>query len=117
MSAAAHTPTPYTFKKGLHGNPDGVTIWQAKQPGMVGSKGIAKMSGVHEQEEVEATAAFIVRACNAHDALVEYFHASKALQTTLGHPEASIEDEHKAEERYAVASAAARDALAARGAA
>ncbi|WP_449406063.1 hypothetical protein [Massilia phosphatilytica] len=70
MSNTKHTSTPYAVKKGLHGNPDGVTIWQQKLPGMTGAKGIAKMSGVHEQEEIEATAAFIVRACNAHEQLV-----------------------------------------------
>jgi hypothetical protein len=70
-SNAKHTSTPYAVKKGLHGNPDGVTIWQAKQPGVDGVKGIAKMSLVHDQDEVEATAAFIVRACNAHEQLVE----------------------------------------------
>lgn len=70
MSAAAHMPTPYAVKKGLHGNPDGITIWQEKQSAAAGSKGIAKMSGVHEQAEIEATAEFIVCACNAHDQLV-----------------------------------------------
>ena len=72
-----HTQTPYAVKKGLHGNSDGVTIWQEKLPGMLGAKGIAKMSSVHEQDEVEATAAFIVRACNAHDHLVNAVKLAK----------------------------------------
>ena len=56
--------------------------------------------------------AFIVRACNAHDALLEYFNASQSLQNTLGHPEATVEDERKVEARFEAATTAARAALA-----
>jgi len=113
VTATKHIPTPYTAKKGLHGNPDGVTLWQAKLPGMIGAKGIAKMSGVHEQDEVEATAAFIVRACNLHAVLLEYFHASNSFDFTVGHEEATVEDERKAQERFDAAAVAVRAALAA----
>jgi hypothetical protein len=60
----------------------------------------------------KADAKFIVRACNAHDALEEYFLASQSLQMTIGHSEATLEDERKAESRYEAATHAARAALA-----
>ncbi len=56
-------------------------------------------------------AKFIVRACNSHDALAEYFHASKSLQLTIGHPEAVAEGERKAVERYEAATKAAHAAI------
>jgi hypothetical protein len=77
------TPTPYAVKKGLHGNPEGVTIWQDKPPGMVGAKGIAKMSLVHEQDEVEATAAFIVHACNSHEQLAAALRSGRVAIDVL----------------------------------
>lgn len=55
---------------------------------------------------------FIARACGAHDDLAEFFNASMALQIACGHPDATAEDERKAEERYKVATSAARAALA-----
>lgn len=58
-----------------------------------------------------------VRAVNAHDALIEYFNASKALFMTIGHPEATAEDERKAEERYEAATKAVRATIAKAGAA
>jgi hypothetical protein len=67
--------------------------------------------GVSFHDDGGANAEFIVRACNAHDALVEYFNASQALTMTLGHPKATAYDEHKAEERYEAATKAVRAAM------
>jgi len=46
-------------------------------------------------------------------ALREYFDASEAFQMTLGHPEATAQDEYAAEQRYAKATREAREAIAA----
>lgn len=44
-------------------------------------------------------------------ALREYFYASEAFQLTLGHPEATAQDEHAAEQRHAKATREAREAI------
>lgn len=66
-----HTETPWRLMHGLHGKPDGLTIWEDKRP----AKMIADVCTCHD--EAQETAVFIVQACNAHDGLV------KALQLTL----------------------------------
>lgn len=50
-----------------------------------------------------------------YDALLEYFHASKSLLNTLGHEDATAEDENKAETRCENATAAVCAALARKG--
>ena len=49
--------------------------------------------------------------------LLDYYRASRNLQMTLGHPDATAQDEHEAEAAYAAASSAAADAVGALGAA
>ncbi len=49
--------------------------------------------------------------------LLAYYRASKNLQMTLGHPDATAQDEHEAEAAYAAASRAAADAVGLLGAA
>ncbi|RQO38637.1 hypothetical protein DBR37_01720 [Herminiimonas sp. KBW02] len=59
----------------------------------------------------------VITAIHAHDDLVEYFNASESLQLTIGHENASADDEAKAEDRFQVARKAVRSALAKAGAA
>lgn len=47
------------------------------------------------------------------EALIEFFEASECFQMTIGHPEATPQDEHRAESRYFKARGLAKDALAA----
>lgn len=49
--------------------------------------------------------------------LLEYFNASVAFSNTVGHEEATVEDERKAEERFDAATLAVRAALKKAGAA
>lgn len=73
------------------------------------------VAGDENGHGIEASdAALIVRAVNAYVVLGEYFNACESLQMTMGHPEASADDETAAENRYLVAKVAARDALAAK---
>ena len=53
----------------------------------------------------------------AAPALLAYYRASRNLQMTLGHPDATAKDEHKAEAAYAAASSAAAEAVGLLGAA
>lgn len=62
--------------------------------------------GTEQAKPVEAQSALML-------ALLEYFHAAESFQMTLGHPEATPEDENKAEARWNAATSAARAAVAA----
>lgn len=53
----------------------------------------------------------------AAPALLAYYRTSRNLQMTLGHPDATVQDEHEAEAAYAAASSAAADAVGLLGAA
>lgn len=57
----------------------------------------------------------IVQACNTHDALLEFYRAHNAWISIAGHPDATADDENKAEARYDAALKAAREALTAAG--
>jgi len=69
--------------------------------------------GNPNDEELEANAHLIVAA----PALLAYYRASRNLQMTLGHPDATAQDENEAEAAYDAASSAAADAVGALGAA
>lgn len=62
--------------------------------------------GAEQAKPVQAQSALTL-------ALLEYFHASESFQMTLGHAEATAEDENKAEARWSAATSAARAAVAA----
>lgn len=109
MSEAVHTPTPWAEGKDgyvidAHG---GAVIVSAFAHTVTGGSYIpAKQNN-----------ALILKAVNSHDALIEFFKASVALVSTLGHEDATVEDEQKAEARYDAALIAAGAAVKSEGAA
>ena len=65
----SHTPTPWNIDNTDYGAP----LIRAKTCWMKGSRDVAKVLYHYgsEDPEVDQNAAFIVRACNAHEELVE----------------------------------------------
>ncbi len=73
-----HTPTPWKAQQGLSSTSPRLEIVRADLSAFV-----AQVHRTHDgNKEAEANAAFIVRACNSHDALVE---ALSALEAELSH--------------------------------
>lgn len=84
-----HTPTPYQFKgksvNGKHhfniiGTHIGATYRICRVPFVV--SGLTKLD-VRNEQEAEATAKFIVKACNSHDKLVEENYKMKEVYQLL----------------------------------
>lgn len=66
-----------------------------------------RREGEHALHEAAANA----RLMAAAPTLLAYYRASRRLQMTLGHPDATAQDEREAEDAYAAASRAAADAV------
>jgi hypothetical protein len=94
-------PTPWTAAHDGHG---GICLddAQGRQIGFVSAR-----------PEQDAHAALL----KAAPLLLAYYRTSRNLQMTLGHPDATAQDEHEAEAAYAAASSAAADAVGLLGAA
>ncbi|TWI69027.1 hypothetical protein IP91_00092 [Pseudoduganella lurida] len=108
-----HTKTPWRIGAGTS---TGAVVADEAVPEIGGSDAVAYYGGHLIAESIAPrNAAFIVRACNTHDALLEYFRAGVALGNTLGHPDATAADENRAEARYDAARVAANAALRAAG--
>lgn len=77
MGERMHTPTPWAAEEGtIHHI--GHTVITAAHAGMTSNTPLAKVSHLGDEESARADAAFIVRAVNSHDQLVE------ALEKIMG---------------------------------
>ena len=88
-------PTPWTAAHDGHG---GICLEDAQ------GRQIGFVSARHEQE----THAALLKAAPL---LLAYYRASRSLQMTLGHPDATAQDENEAEAAYEAASKAAAEAV------
>ena len=76
-AAASHTPTPWKVISGRQNRP--TMAWSPSASEGVFNAGYDSATE-KEQAKEAANAAFIVRACNAHEALVEAAEAIKAYE-------------------------------------
>ena len=79
---AAHTPTPWSVRASRNDEGYGLLICDEDQTILAG---MDTWLGPTPEAEMEANAAFIVRACNSHAALVE------ALETLLNCPDLNMD--------------------------
>lgn len=98
MSADNHTPLPWSTND--HGTPNNIDI--ICDDGCIANVSRWSNCIADRHSENQANAAYIVRACNAHDELVSVLHAGIAL---VNDPDAG-EDEARAFERLARAALA-----------
>jgi hypothetical protein len=90
MTTAKHTPTPWGYDgDGFDSvaaqdfGTDGYTIFPLDEEGMACGH-ICEMSEVEGDDEAEANAAFIVKAVNNHDSLLEALKALCAAVSRVG---------------------------------
>ena len=110
-----HTPGPWEFVPKLTAseNHRGFFV-RAEKATRNGKWALAEVQPGDEDGKLgEANARLIVAA----PLLLAYYRASRNLQMTLGHPDATAQDEHDAEKAYEEASNAAAVAVGAFGAA
>lgn len=83
-----HTPTPWKLSDGFAGanvmSETGTNVALALSEFTAPRKAEGKILTIAEIAEVKANAAFIVRACNAHDALVAEVEKAVALMEAAG---------------------------------
>jgi len=94
MSDTKHTPTPWSFqpyKSEYRGDREGFSIRALDGKVIAAARGSTRT-----EEEKEANAAFIVRACNAHEKLVSELRVAllriEELESAANDPHFSIEE-------------------------
>lgn len=99
MTTAQHTPTPWAYIKATVPDNTGGYDYAITVDGKIIAEVFQhtgwddEKTGKYETQPVEANAAFIVRACNSHDALVEALEGNlRSLEGRLKPPFKTVKE-------------------------